>query len=322
VRVRVVLVLIAFALGMAGCGSATSPLSVTISPIEPAPETPLQGSPAPVAENADCGDREASLRPGPMPTPGEMPPGSTMATIAARRRLIAGVDQDTKLFGSRNPQSGKLEGFDVDVAREIARAIFGDPDRIDPQVVEAKNRESALESGDVDIVVRTYSITCERKNVVQFSTPYYIANQRILAVKGSRIDSVAALSGKRVCAVVGTTSLPALAALAAKPMLVGVNNWTDCLVMLQQGQVDAISTDDTVLRGLAAQDPNTEIVGESMGVEPYGVGVRKENDDLVRFVNGVLDRMRVDGTWERLYEKWLRSSLGPSPGPPPARYQD
>ena len=91
--------------------------------------------------------------------------------------------------------------------------------------------------------------------------------------------------------------------------------------MLQQGQVDAISTDDVVLSGLAAQDPNLEVVGPSIAVEPYGVGIRKESSDLVRFVNGVLDEMRADGTWQRLYDARL-NSLGPSPGPPAARYQD
>jgi polar amino acid transport system substrate-binding protein len=93
-------------------------------------------------------------------------------------------------------------------------------------------------------------------------------------------------------------------------------------VMLQQGQVDAISTDDVVLKGLAQQDPNVEVVGESIALEPYGIGIKKENDDLVRFVNGVLEKIREDGTWERLYQKWLPQSLGPSPGPPAARYED
>jgi polar amino acid transport system substrate-binding protein len=97
--------------------------------------------------------------------------------------------------------------------------------------------------------------------------------------------------------------------------------WTDCLVMLQQGQIDAIGTDYVVLSGLAEQDPNVDVVGPSLGVEPYGVGIKKENEDLVRFVNGVLDEMRNDGTWQRLYDASLRS-LGPSPGPPTARYQD
>ena len=244
-----------------------------------------------------------------------------MAAIAERGRLVVGVDQNTYLFGYRNPSSGQLEGFDIDLAREIARSIFGDPDRIDLRVVDASQRESALQSGQVDLVVRTYSITCDRKRNVEFSTVYYYANQRILAAKGSGIDSAAALSGKRVCAVSGTTSLSALFALNPRPTLFGVTTWTDCLVMLQQGQVDAISTDDVVLSGLAAQDPNVEVVGPSLGVEPYGVGIKKENSDLVRFVNGALDEMRDDGTWERLYEARLRS-LGPSPGPPTARYED
>jgi polar amino acid transport system substrate-binding protein len=93
-------------------------------------------------------------------------------------------------------------------------------------------------------------------------------------------------------------------------------------VLLQQGQVDAISTDDVVLAGLKTQDHlNAEVVGEDMSVEPYGVGVKLENSDLVRFVNGVLEQMRDDGTWERLYDAHLRS-FGPSPGPPKAKYRD
>jgi polar amino acid transport system substrate-binding protein len=113
-----------------------------------------------------------------------------------------------------------------------------------------------------------------------------------------------------------------LFALNPRPTLLEVSTWTDCLVLFQQGQVDAISTDDVVLAGLEAQDHlNVEVVGENMSVEPYGVGVNKDNSDLVRFVNGVLEQMRDDGTWERLYDAHLRS-FGPSPGPPTAKYRD
>ena len=225
-----------------------------------------------------------------------------MAAIEERGRLIVGVDQNTFMFGFRDPSSGQLAGFDIDLAREIARRIFGDPDRIDLQVVDAGQRETALQSGQVDLVVRTFSITCARKEKVDFSTVYFYANQRILASKASRIDSAAALSGKRVCAVIGTTSLTRVYELEPKPTLIGATNWTDCLLMLQQAQVDAISTDDVVLFGLAAQDPNVHVVGPSLGIEPYGVGVKKGNDDLVRFVNGALAQIRADGTWERLYD--------------------
>ena len=105
------------------------------------------------------------------------------------------------------------------------------------------------------------------------------------------------------------------------PKVFGATTWTDCLLMLQQGQVDAISTDDVVLRGLAHQDPNVEVVGDSVAVEPYGIGVNQKTEDLVRFVNGVLEKIRDDGTWQRLYEARLQE-LGPSPGPPAPRYQD
>jgi len=320
VKTRMTVAMLAIAV-VTGCGSSSTPApAVTVSPVDAMPSGAQEVTAVPAQGNANC-DREASLRPGPMPSPGAMPRGSTMAAITERGRLVVGVDQNTNLFGFRDPATGQLEGFDIDVAREVARRIFGDPDRIDPRVVDATQRESALESGLVDMVVRTYSITCDRKDKVAFSTTYYYANQKILALKGSGIDSAASLSGKKVCAVLGTTSLPTLFALNPRPTLFGVSTWTDCLVMLQQGQVDAISTDDVVLSGLAAQDPNVEVIGASMGIEPYGIGIKKENTDLVRFVNGVLEQMREDGTWDRLYTARLRS-LGPSPGPPAARYED
>jgi len=320
VKTRVALVLFALALATAGCESSTPPAPATVAPVEAWPAGAQEVTAAPVAGSADC-DPEASLRPGPLPSPGAMPPGSTMATIAERGRLIVGVDQNTYFFGSRNPATGQPEGFDIDLAREIARHIFGDPNRIQFRVVDASQRESFLQSGLVDLVVRTYTITCARKESVDFSTVYYYAHQKILAAKGSGIHSAADLSGKRVCAVSGTTSLSRLFALEPRPKLLGVSTWTDCLVLLQQGQVDAISTDDVVLRGLARQDPTVEVVGPDMSVEPYGVGVKKENSDLVQFVNGVLEQMRNDGTWERLYDAHLRS-LGPSPGPPTAKYHN
>jgi polar amino acid transport system substrate-binding protein len=327
VRARVATALCVLALGAAvlacaGCGSSSAPPpSVAIAPVDAQPAGAQVVTVPPTTANVDCGDREASLRPGPLPTPGAMPPGTTMAAIAERGRLIVGVDQNTNLFGYRNPTTGQLEGFDIDVAREIARAIFGDPNRIDLRVVEAGQRESALQKGEVDLIARTFSITCARKANVAFSTTYFNAVQRILVLKGSGIDSAAQLAGKRVCAVKGTTSLAALLKLDSRPTVTSVTSWTDCLVMLQQGQVDAISTDDVVLTGLARQDPNVEVVGGSIAVEPYGLGIKKESTDLVRFVNGVLDRMRDDGTWQRLYDANLRS-LGPAPEPPTPRYQD
>ena len=119
----------------------------------------------------------------------------------------------------------------------------------------------------------------------------------------------------------GTTSLTRIQQISPAPIIISVVTWADCLVAIQQRQVEAISTDDTILAGLASQDPFLHIVGPSMADEPYGVGINLDNTGMVRFVNGTLERIRRDGTWNTLYRKWL-TVLGPAPAPPTARYVD
>jgi polar amino acid transport system substrate-binding protein len=298
--------------------------SVVVVPPSAVPSTSAapDAAPAPGTTPAvpDC-DATASLRPvGPLPPPGQPPAGSTMETIVKAGRLRVGVDQNTYLFGFRNSATGELEGFDIDVARQIAEALFGDPDRIQFVTLTSAQRIPALQADLVDIVVRTMTITCARRVQVDFSTVYYLAGQRVLVRRGSGITGLDALTGRRVCAAAGSTSIIFLADSAARPVPVTVPNWTDCLVMLQQGQVDAVSTDDAILAGLAAQDPYTEVVGPRLTEEPYGVAIAKGREDLVRFVNAVLERMRADGTWTAIHRRWL-GALGPAPAPPPARYQ-
>ncbi|GGU14617.1 glutamate ABC transporter substrate-binding protein [Lentzea flava] len=242
-----------------------------------------------------------------------------MDRILKRGRLIAGVDQNSYLMGFRNSFTGEIEGFDVDVVRQIAKAIFGDEKKVQFKVVTSAERIPVLQRGEVDLVVRTMTITCERLQHVDFSSVYYQAGQRVLVRRNSGITGVDSLKDKRVCVASGSTSLGNV--VNRVKTTVSVPNWTDCLVMLQQGQTDAISTDDTILAGLAAQDPYTEVVGSRFTEEPYGVGVPKGQEDLVRFVNGVLERMRADGSWNGIYRRWL-STLGPAPAPPVARYRD
>ena len=203
----------------------------------------------------------------------------------------------------------------------MARDIFGTPSQVEYRILSSADRIAALQNNQVDIVVKTMSITCDRRELVNFSTEYLSANQRILAPRDSTIIEAADLSGKRVCAVKGTTSLKRIQQITPPPVVVEVVTWADCLVALQQRQVDAVSTDDTILAGLVAQDPYLHIIGPSMNEEPYGIGINLENTGLVRFVNGTLDRIRRDGTWNTLYRKWL-TVLGPAPAPPVPRYSD
>jgi polar amino acid transport system substrate-binding protein len=190
------------------------------------------------------------------------------------------------------------------------------------RVITSAQRIPVLQEQEVDIVIRTMTVNCERLADVDFSSVYYESGQKVLVRKGSGYTGMSSLGGKKVCATEGSTSLRNIASDPAKPIPVQVPNWTDCLVMLQQNQVDAISTDDTILAGFAAQDPYTEVVGEPIHREPYGMAMRKGQPDFVRFVNGVIQQLRTDGRWKDSYDRWMSGLLGPTAGPPQAKYRD
>jgi len=315
------LALLAVALLLAGCGHS-EPLKVETTPTLPLPtpvgmeEMPIQPPLPPDNTSQDC-NPTASLR----PFPNKADADAAVDNIRTRGRLIVGLDIGSNLFSFRDPITGEITGFDVDIANEVARDIFGGPNHVEYRILSADERITALQRSQVDVVVKTMTITCERRKLVNFSTVYLDANQRILAPRDSPIARVSDLSGKRVCVARGTTSLRRIREIAPPPVVVSVVNWADCLVALQQRQIDAVSTDDSILAGLVEEDPYLHIVGPNMATQPYGIGINLENTGLVRFVNGTLERIRTDGTWNTLYRKWL-TVLGPAPAPPTPRYVD
>src|SRR6478609_8606196 len=237
------------------------------------------------APGAACSEVKESLRPeGPLPRPGAMPAGSTMARIAARGRLIAGVDQGKYLVGYRNPITGKLEGSDIDIVRTIATAIFGDPERVQYVVLDIADRAGAVDRRQVDLVVNSFSVTCDRQRVVEFSTAYMAATARVLVPVNSGVREVEDLSGKRVCTSAGSTTERMLRALPDHLDVQTLPGIPDCMVELQHGRAAAVSSDDVLLAGLAAQDPQTHVVGRSLLLSYYAVGMRRDTPDLVRFV--------------------------------------
>ncbi|MCW1958560.1 MAG: glutamate ABC transporter substrate-binding protein [Mycobacterium sp.] len=306
---------------LAACGQPAdipSPLLPTLAPPSPAGMTELpQQASLPPDPGKDTCDRTASLRP--FSTKAEA--DAAVAAIRDRKRLLVGLDVGSNLFSFRDPVSGVITGFDVDIAGEVARDIFGDPSAVEYRILSSADRIAALQNNTVDIVVKTMTMTCERRKQVNFSTTYFLAAQRILAPQESDIAKPSDLSGKRVCVASGTTSLRRVQEIDPPPRVVTVVSWADCLVALQQREVDAVSTDDAILAGLVSQDPYLHIVGETMAEEPYGIGINLANTGLVRFVNGTLERIRSDGTWDTLYRKWL-TVLGPAPTPPTPRYVD
>ena len=302
-----------------------TPSAAPASSASPSPST--SPSPAPTGTDvvtANCLQSYAPLDP--MPAPKAMPSGTTMRKIQDRGRLIAGVSADTLKLASRNPITGRIEGFDIDMLRAVSQAIFGSPDKIELRVITAAQRLPSLQDGSVDIVARNMTITCARWDDIAFSSEYYRSGQKVMVRLGARhksggeITGIQDLTGQKVCAPNGSTSMDKLRTFEGVEA-VGASTHTGCLVLFQQGAVDAITGDDTVLAGLAAQDPFVEVVqGPAFTAEPYGLGVNQDDVDFARFVNGVLADMRADGRWKASYDTWLAEALGPAPKPPAAVY--
>jgi polar amino acid transport system substrate-binding protein len=318
----VVVALAVVAPACSGSSSLPSPVEATVGATT---TTVAPAAPACTEAQKAAGDVTRSYAPvDPLPAAGSpMPGGSTMETIQKRGRLIVGVSADTLLFGARNPFTTKIEGFDIDMLKEVALAIFGgtyaDIDQhITYHVLTYAQRLPALEAGTVDIVAHTMTIN--------FSSEYFDAGQRVLVKKGATPGSVAfadmdaLIAAKaRVCAPEGSTNIDLLSQPKYKDLtVIGKPDITDCLVALQQGETDALTGDDTVLAGLQKQDPNTAVVGDKFTDEPYGLGIAKNNVDFVEFVNAVLENVRSSGRWKAIYNTWLPGILAPMPPDPPA----
>lgn len=312
------------AAGLAGtaCSSFT-PQSTDPGTLAPRASTPAPAAvPAPAASAPACGDPTASLRPtGPLPRAGDLPDGSYVQQIYNRGRVIAGIAQDTLMFGYLNPLDNQLEGFDIDLVRQLSQAIFGDDLHVEFRVITPAQSVQVLRDGSVDVVVRTLPMTCSRWQQIAFSTEYYEAGQRVLVPKASTAQGIGDLGKKRVCAAAGTTALENIAAATSQPVPVGLTDQTDCLVALELGRVEAISSDDVILAGLAAQDPNVKVVGPRFATLPYGIGISQAHLDFVRYVNALLEQLRQNGTWSTMYSRWLQNQLGPA-SPPAPRYRD
>ncbi|WP_455356586.1 glutamate ABC transporter substrate-binding protein [Streptomyces sp. SYSU K217416] len=278
------------------------------------------GSAGAQPEKADtCENPEASLTP-------SAADGATIARIKKAGHLVAGVDQNSFRWGYRNPATGQLEGFDIDLVRAIAQDILGDPDAVIYRAVPTSERIPALKEGRVDIVVRTMTINCKRLEDVAFSTAYFEAGQQVLAPAGSSIKGYdATLKGKKICSASGSTAETALKAQSfGADISVTVPNQLDCLVRLQLGEVDGVVTDNALAAGQAAQDPSVKLVGTPFTKEFYGVAMNKNATDLVRRVNKVLDAYRqggVNSPWMEAYRKWLAADMPGVTGPPAPKYR-
>jgi ABC-type amino acid transport substrate-binding protein len=313
-RKTLMLVLVAVAL-VAGCtgGSGSSPGASAAASTAASPSASAAESASASAAESPSGSGEAS--PG-GPT-ASFSADSTMGQIQANGKLVCGVKFDVVAFGQRNPTSGEIEGFDADLCREIAEAIG-----VEPEFVEAisANRIPFLLEDRVDIIASTMTRNEERLQQIDFSKIYYLAGQKILVKADSdhqSIDDIVA-ANVPVCSGQGSTSETNLAeAGVSQENLVLFGTYTEAAAALIDGRCDAVSTDDSILFGLAAQNEGLEVRGEAFTEEPLGIGIKKGKEDFVEFINGVLEAMAEDGRWAELYDKHIKPYTGEDAPEPP-----
>ena len=240
-----------------------------------------------------------------------------MGKIQAAGKLVCGTKFDVIAFGFKNPTSNEVEGFDADLCREIAAALG-----VEPEFVEAvsANRLPFLKEDKVDIIISTMTRNEERLAEIDFSKIYYVAGQKILVKSDSPHQSVEDLAAAnvKVCSGEGSTSEENLQEKGvAQANLVLFKTYGEAAQALLDGRCDAVSTDDSILFGLASQNDGLEVRGEAFTEEPLGIGIKKGKDDLVQFINGVLDAMAADGRWKALYDKNIKPYSGAEAPTPP-----
>ena len=218
-------------------------------------------------------------------------------------KIRIGIKFDQPGLGFK--KSGTYVGFDVDVAKYIAKKLGYSEDQIIWKEAPSKQREAMLQNGDVDMILATYSITDERKKAVSFAGPYFVAGQDLLVRKDD--DSIKGpedLNGKRLCSVTGSTSAATVKEkFASEVQLMEQPGYAECATALFSGIVDAVTTDDIILAGLAsASRGRLKVVGEPFTQEYYGVGIRKGDTELATKINFAIAEMINNGAWERAIE--------------------
>ncbi|TMR11571.1 glutamate ABC transporter substrate-binding protein [Nonomuraea turkmeniaca] len=226
------------------------------------------------------------------------------------KKLVIGVKADQPGLGLRTPD-GAFAGFDVEVAKYVAKELGVDPANITFKETVSANREAFIEQGQVDMVVATYSITDARKQKVSFAGPYFVAGQDLLV----RADEAAltgpeTLNGKKLCSVAGSTPAQKVKSEYAKEVqLQEERTYSACVDRVLGGQLDAITTDNVILAGYAAQHAGKlKVVGKPFSTEKYGIGLKKDDTAGRKAVNDALQKMFSDGSWT----KALQASVGAS----------
>ncbi|HEX7304962.1 glutamate ABC transporter substrate-binding protein [Lentzea sp.] len=248
----------------------------------------------------------------------------TFEKAKARGSLVVGVKEDQPGLGYKDPTTNKYSGFDIDIARLMSAKLGLDPEKIQFKTIQSAAREQALINGDVDYYVGTYTINAGRKEKVGFAGPYFVAGQDLLVKKDNTdITGKDALKGKKVCSATGSTPVKRIRdeKLTEDANILEFQGYSQCVTKLLDGEVDAVTTDDAILKGYAAaEEGKLKVVGKTFSSEPYGIGVPKEDTALRAKFNDILQASLDDGTWQKIYDGTLGKSGSSAEKPKIDRY--
>ncbi|AXE81123.1 glutamate ABC transporter substrate-binding protein [Streptomyces atratus] len=277
---------------------------------------------------AGCGKEGSPPVKGPKPeqlpvykvdTSFRLPESPTWKKAKKRGYLRVGAKEDQPYLGEKDPATGVYSGFDIEIAKMMSASLGFDPKTIRFRTIASANRETALQNGQIDYYVGTYTINAMRKKLVGFAGPYFMAGQSLLVRTDEHdINGPQDLAGRTVCSAAGSTPYQRIAADYPKAILVAYDTYSICVDNLLTYQVDAVTTDDAILLGFAAKAPKElKVVGKPFSEEPYGIGVPRSDNALRFALNDALEANERNGNWKRAFEATLGLSGVPAPTPPP-----
>ena len=241
--------------------------------------------------------------------------GTRMKELADAGSVKIGVKFDQPGIGFKGATDSIPKGFDIEIGKILAASLGIKPEDVDWVETISSNREPFLQSGEVDLVIASYSITDERRKVVGQAGPYYITGQQLLVKSDSDISSLDDVKGKEVCSVTGSTSLDQIEAKGATPR--GFDTYSECVDQVLNGTVDAMTTDGAILMGYAAEHPDElKVVVEPFSEERYGVGYGLDHPEMCQWITDTIKAAEDDGTWDKAFESTLGKSGVDTPEPP------
>jgi glutamate transport system substrate-binding protein len=241
--------------------------------------------------------------------------GTAMKEFADSGNITIGVKYDQPGIGFKGATDDMPEGFDPEIGKILAGSLGIAPEDITWKETISDNREPFLTEGEVDLVIASYSITDERRQIVGQAGPYYVTGQQLLVGSDSDISTLDDVKGKEVCSVTGSTSLDNIKAEGAKPR--GFDTYSECVDQVLSGTVDAMTTDGAILLGYAAEHPDElKVVVEPFSEERYGVGYSKDKPEMCQWIVDTLKKAEDDGDWATAFQNTLGQSGVDTPEPP------